>query len=137
MLELKLKTLLSRKEADQLLELSIPNWAFRQFTTNLNFDERGAYWNVNLRALRDSMVALSSNPLGKGDFFKTFLFVRGGRSGYVRMEHYEEILNYFPNAQIETIDDAGHDVHVESRPVFGKNFGIFRQVPDKLAGHKS
>ena len=54
------------------------------------------------------------------------------------MEHYEEILNYFPNAQIETIDDAGHDVHVENRSVFvEKNFGIFGQVPDKLAGHKS
>lgn len=127
LLELKLKTLLSRKEADQLLELSIPNWAFRQFLlTNLNFDQRGAFWNVNLRSLRDSMVALSSNPLGKGDFFKKpSLFVRGGRSGYVRMEHYEEILNYFPNAQIETIDDAGHDVHVESRSVFVEKISAF------------
>ena len=72
------------------------------------------------------MVALSSNPLGKGDFFKKpSLFVRGGRSGYVRMEHYEEILNYFPNAQIETIDDAGHDVHVESRPVFVEKISAF------------
>ena len=61
----------------------------------------------------------------KENFLKTFPFCSWWFCPICSHEHYEEILNYFPNAQIETIDDAGHDVHVESRPVFVEKISAF------------
>ena len=120
LLELDLSSITTRKDADQELEERIPNWAFRQFLlTNLGFNQDGAFWIPNLLALRSSIEDLSSNPLREHDRFENpSLFVRGGRSGYVRGEHFEEIFNHFPAASIETIEDVGHDVHVENRPQF-------------------
>ena len=120
LLGLDLPSIRTRKDADQGLEVLVPNWAFRQFLlTNLGFNEDGAFWIPNLLALRSSIEDLSSNPLKEFDrFVNPSLFVRGGRSGYVRGEHFEEILHHFPAASIETIEEVGHDVHVENRPQF-------------------
>ena len=117
--ELDLLTISSRKEADLALTEKIPNWAFRQFLlTNLDFSEGQAYWLPNLMALRDSLCNLSSNPLKKDGFPNPVLFICGGKSGYVRSEHHPLIREYFPEAQIETLPNVGHDVHVEERQGF-------------------
>lgn len=41
------------------------------------------------------------------------LFIRGGNSAYVAKTYFNEILAQFPNAKIETIEGAGHNVHAE------------------------
>lgn len=41
------------------------------------------------------------------------LFLRGGDSDYVRPEHEAAIRAFFPKARIETIEGAGHWLHVE------------------------
>ena len=87
LLELKLKNSFVAKRSGSTTgtkhtELGVPT--ILTYKLELR-DESGAYWNVNLRALRDSMAALSSNPLGKGDFLKNlpFLFVVVGPDMFV------------------------------------------------------
>ena len=41
------------------------------------------------------------------------LFIRGGNSNYITDKDYPAIFSQFPNAQIETVADAGHNVHAE------------------------
>ena len=116
---LDLRLLSSRKEADLALTEKIPNWAFRQFLlTNLEQKEGQFSWLPNLDTLRSSIASLSSNPLKEEQFLKKTLFICGGKSGYVRTEHHEQIKHFFPNAEIQTLANAGHDVHVEDREGF-------------------
>ena len=120
MLSLDLNKLESRKDADDKLSARIPNWAFRQFLlTNLKADGGAWKWQSNLPALHRSMPSLSRNPLSDHDSYAgPTLFVRGGKSGYLRSEHFPLVMDLFPAAQIVTIPDAGHDVHVEDREGF-------------------
>ena len=120
LLRVDLTTLSSRKEADELLSSAIPNWAFRQFLlTNLIQEGNTFQWKPNVQALRNSIEELSANPLIEGDYFNgPTLFIRGGKSGYLRSEHIPEITHYFPNTTVEVLPNSGHDVHVEDRPGF-------------------
>ena len=120
MLSLDLNNLESRKDADDKLSPRIPNWAFRQFLlTNLKENDGDWKWQSNLPALHRSMPSLSINPLSDHDSYAgPTLFVRGGKSGYLRSEHFPLIMDFFPAAKIETIPEAGHDVHVEDREGF-------------------
>ena len=117
LLGLELSSVRSRKDADDRLSGLIPNWAFRQFLlTNLVQTENRFMWKPNLGFLRNSIEGISSNPLQAGDEFRQpTLFIHGGKSGYLRMEHIPEIQCYFPSALFEVLPNAGHDVHVEDR----------------------
>lgn len=127
MLSLDLNNLESRKDADNKLSARIPNWAFRQFLlTNLKEDEGAWKWQSNLPALHRSMPSLSINPLSDHDSYAgPALFVRGGKSGYLRSEHFSLIRDFFAAAKIETIPEVGHDVHVEDRPGFVQHLTQF------------
>ncbi|MCX8597130.1 MULTISPECIES: alpha/beta fold hydrolase [unclassified Gilliamella] len=41
------------------------------------------------------------------------LFIRGGNSNYITDKDYPAIFSQFPNAQIEIVEGAGHNVHAE------------------------
>jgi esterase len=119
LLELNLDQLSSRKEADLALTDKIPNWAFRQFLlTNLEQKEGQFSWLPKLDTLMSSIASLSSNPLKEEQYQGDVLFICGGKSGYVRSEHHDQIKQFFPNADIKTLVKAGHDVHVEDREGF-------------------
>jgi len=120
MLELDLEKLSSRKDADEVLSETIPNWAFRQFLlTNLGQENSRFAWKSNLHALRNSISELSANPLSESDRFEgPTLFVRGGKSGFVRSEHFPLIKKHFPESRVTVLPEAGHDAHVEDREGF-------------------
>ena len=129
LLSLDLDSLQSRKEADEMLCEKVPNWAFRQFLlTNLK-EESGVWcWRANLSTLRRSMDALSRNPLKKSEVYQgPALFVRGGKSGYLRSEHFSLVERAFPRAEIVTLPQAGHDVHVEDKEGFLFHLSQFLQ----------
>ena len=109
----------------------IPHWAFRQFLlTNLIQNENSFAWKANIPVLRNSIGKLSSNPLNIGDHFSgPSLFIRGGKSGYLRSEHKPEILEYFPIAEFVVLPNAGHDVHVEDRSGFLSALDKFLLIP--------
>ena len=119
LIDLDISSLSSRKEADEALSEQIPNWAFRQFLlTNLEQNKGEFSWLPNLDNLRSSIASLSSNPLKEEQFLEKTLFICGGKSGYVRTEHHQQIKHFFPHAEIKTLANAGHDVHVEDREGF-------------------
>jgi esterase len=117
LLSLDLSSLSSRKQADEALAKKVTHWAFRQFLlTNLKENDGAWQWRANLTTLRQSIAQLSCNPLQPGDHYDgPCLFVRGGKSGYVRSEHFPSVTLAFPRAHIVTLPEAGHDVHVEDK----------------------
>ena len=120
LLGLDLSSLSSRKQADDALAEKIPNWAFRQFLlTNLKEKEGAWQWRANLSTLHRSIAQLSCNPLQPGDHYDgPCLFLRGGKSGYLRSEHFPLVMDAFSRADIVTLPGVGHDVHVEDKPGF-------------------
>ena len=97
LINIDLKKVFSRKEADLTLADKIPNWAFRQFLlTNIEQHDGQLSWLPNLYNLRSSIESLSSNPLKHETFSGDVLFICGGKSGYVRSEHHDKIQQFSP-----------------------------------------
>ncbi len=119
--ELRLETLRSRGEAEMKMEGRVPDWAMRKFlTTNLERGEDGAWcWAINLPVLTAALPEVERNPLAAGERFAgPTLFLRGGKSRYVREEDLAGIAEAFPGSRVETITAAGHNPHMETRAEF-------------------
>ena len=126
--ELRLAELRSRGEAELKMEGRVPDWAMRKFlTTNLEHADDGVWrWAVNLPVLTAALPALEATPLLAGENFAgPTLFVRGGKSRYVKDEDAAAITAHFPAARIETIAAAGHNPHMETRVEFCAAVGAF------------
>jgi pimeloyl-ACP methyl ester carboxylesterase len=62
---------------------------------------------------------MEKNPLGSDERFAgETLFVIGGKSRYVLKEDEAQVRAHFPQAQIETIPESGHNPHMETREAF-------------------
>lgn len=126
--ELRLAELQSRGEAELKMEGRVPDWGMRKFlTTNLERGDDGAWrWAVNLPALTRALPEVEANPLGASDGFSgPTLFLRGGRSRYVKDDDAATIVAHFPSARIATIEAAGHNPHMETRADFCAAVGAF------------
>lgn len=116
--------LANRKEAEELLEPMVSDWAMRQFLlTNLLRDQAtGAFkWQVNLEALHSSLPHIRQNSLLESDRYdKPVLLVRGANSDFIDDDDAEGMHQWFSNLCEETVPSAGHNVHVENRKGFLK-----------------
>ena len=114
--------LASRKEAEQLLEPLVPNWAMRQFLlTNLVRDDAtGAFkWQVNLEALHASLPHIRQNSLLATDRYNgPTLMVRGGKSDFIDDADASDMFHWFSHLREVIVPAAGHNVHVEDRKGF-------------------
>ncbi len=117
---LHLSRLRTRTEADQALAASIPHHATRRFLlTNLVPSPHGGFhWRINLDALYAQREQLTVAVTGMVPYEGPTLFVRGGRSDYIRDDDRLPIERLFPRARIETIEHAGHWVHVDALEPF-------------------
>ena len=105
----------SRDEIDDVLAEDVPSWPIRQFLLkNLDYDGETYSWRMNLDAIRahydDITAALPTDLTFEGPA----LFVRGGASDYVADEDTDGIRARFPNAELVTVDGAGHWVHADA-----------------------
>ena len=112
--------LTSRKVADQLLSEFIEQSDVRQFLL------KSLYWNkdkklefrFNLEGIADNIENVGQ-ALGEKSFYDgPTLFLQGGDSDYIKNEDEALIFHHFPDAQIETIDDAGHWLHAQQPQAF-------------------
>ncbi|MFP4261135.1 MAG: alpha/beta fold hydrolase [Opitutales bacterium] len=114
----------NRKEAEAALEPLVPDWAMRQFLlTNLVRDRAtGAFaWQANIEALHGSLPHIRMNSLSEADRYEgPTLLVRAERSEFIGNEDAEAMRHWFPKLIEMTVPEAGHNVHVENRPVFLK-----------------
>lgn len=118
---LDLSAVNSRKDAEAKLAAQVPEWGMRQFIlTNLGQDAEGRWrWTVNREALTHSLPEILDNPLAVGDVWNgPTRFLRGGKSDYIRDEDVALIRAHFPQADVMTLPESGHNPHFEARAGF-------------------
>lgn len=75
--------------------------------------DRQLEWKVNWRVIQKNYDAMNQWEMKDQPFGGEVLFVKGERSNYIQKKDYSIILDYFPKANIVTIEKAGHWVHAE------------------------
>ncbi len=120
LLGMDLVSLRSRQQADELLAKNVPEAPVRQFLLkNLLRDGDTWAWKMNLQGIADNYDNLRDAPTG--DVFNgPILFIRGEKSGYIKEENRLAIMRQFPDAQLQTIANAGHWLHAEYPQIFNE-----------------
>jgi esterase len=104
----------TRQEANDFLSSRIEDEGTRQFLLkNITREAKGEFgWKMNLQVLwRDYHNILA--PVTGNPYDKPALFIRGGKSNYIKDEEITLIEKYFPKASVVTIEGAGHWVHAD------------------------
>jgi pimeloyl-ACP methyl ester carboxylesterase len=116
LLSMDLKKIKSRKEADDFLSTKIPQFGVRQFLLkNLSRNKAGEYfWKMNLPVIYEHYNEILAKVEGNEPFEGDTLFIRGEKSSYINEEDFPAFKNIFPNAQLKTIENAGHWVHADA-----------------------
>ena len=126
LLNLDLTSVSRLSQADEQLQAAIPDASERlSHLKNLKRGPEGAYhWQVNLEAIRRSYEFISG-AVTNGTYAKACLFIRGWKSDYIQDVDWDDILECFPLAQLESIPEAGHWVHIQARQLFVKTVLAF------------
>ena len=117
-----------RSEADADLAKSIDEPTLRGFLLhNLLFEESGPRWQINLDAIPSSMPGLMKFPFEPGScqFTGPVTLIGGTQSDFVLPEHHDAVCSFFPAADIQMIDGAGHWVHAQKPAEFGQHVTDF------------
>ncbi len=112
----------SRKEADEWMTERISDFGVRQFLLkNLVRDPGGPHeyiWKFNFEVLNRDYENILSKIESDYPIQRPALFIRGGESDYIRDEDFSEIKLLFPNAELSTMEGAGHWLHAEKPAEF-------------------
>lgn len=110
----------SRKEISAAMAKMVQPQAVIDFLlTNLQRGKDGRYfWRCNIAVLAEQLTEIKGWAAQTSAFGGSALFVRGGESDYVLPEYTETINAQFPQAQITTIEGAGHWLHSEKPEAF-------------------
>jgi esterase len=105
-----------RNEMDRALAARIPDATVRQFLLkNVARDESGAFrWKLNLPAIYRNYEQLNEAIEPGRTFNGPTLFIRGGKSDYIRDEDHGLIAQIFPNSRVATVPTAGHWVNANA-----------------------
>jgi pimeloyl-ACP methyl ester carboxylesterase len=128
MRSLPVASLKSRSEAEKLLEPGIRDWAFRKFLlTNLErLPEGGFRWTINLAVLETALPSLFHHSLEDAEQYAgPTLFLRGERSKYFAEGDEARVRHHFPEAAVETVEGAGHNVHFDQPAAFLEHVRAF------------
>ncbi|RLV58893.1 alpha/beta fold hydrolase [Parashewanella curva] len=87
---------------------------------NLQRNDTGFTWKMNLQGLLNSYETLIDWPYQRIQYTGPCLFIRGGNSDYITQEHRQDILSQFPKVQAKTIHETGHWLHAEKPMVFNR-----------------
>jgi pimeloyl-ACP methyl ester carboxylesterase len=120
LLALDLPPFQTRQEIEDALAPAIPSLNLRRFLLkNLGRDEHGKfYWKMNVRGVAANYARLGEVLKDGGTYAGPTLFIRGGKSDYIKADDEPQIRRLFPAAQIQTIPAAGHWVHADAPEEF-------------------
>ena len=109
-----------RQQIEDALAPEIPSLVLRRFLLkNLGRNPAGAFtWKINLGGLAKNYLRLGEPVAAAAPFVKPTLFIRGGKSKYLKAEDESLIRELFPQAQIRTIAGASHWVHADQPEEF-------------------
>jgi esterase len=122
-LALDLDLFASRAQIDHALRPHIPEDQLRAFLLqNLSRDDDGWSWRVNWPVIQREMDSLTGFDPPSSDWAVDLptLFIRGANSDYVGSAEIDVIERHFSNAEIATIEDAGHWLHAEKPVEFAR-----------------
>jgi esterase len=107
-------------DVDAALAANVSGDSLRQFLLkNLARDENGRLrWRIHLEAIYRNYDKLARGLAPVRTFDKPTLFIRGGRSNYIEDDDAALIRQMFPQAEISTLAEAGHWVHVDAPEEF-------------------
>lgn len=108
------KEFASRREAQEKFGSNLPE-GVRQFLLKSLYwkEENQLDWRFNWRVIARELVK-DGEPLPSHYRYEgPCLFVRGGRSDYLLNEDWPGILRQFPQAELQTLEGAGHWLHAE------------------------
>ena len=116
---LDLTTISSRSAAEQAMIPFVDSYGVRQFLLkNLYWVEKGKFaWRMNVDVLEREMEEILA-PIPNIEVWTPTLFLRGAMSNYILDEDWDAIEEIFPDATLETIENAGHWVHSEQPDEF-------------------
>jgi esterase len=111
-----------RKDIDEALALKIPEITVRQFLMkNLARNESGGFqWKMDLEVIEKNYSRINEELPRDRQFKKPALFLRGDKSDYIQMDDLPVINRLFPDAELVTLKDAGHWVHVDAPEEFSE-----------------
>lgn len=114
LLSVPLEKMNRRSEVDEFLAESITQEDVRLFLMKgLTRGEGGRFeWKFNLEILFKCYKEIVNIPQGES-YHGESLFIRGGNSKYIQDEDWEGIVEMFPLAKLQTINDAGHWLHAQ------------------------
>ncbi|BGP38161.1 hypothetical protein JCM10449v2_002088 [Rhodotorula kratochvilovae] len=117
MKEINEAKVMSRKEADAIMQKVEPDLGVRQFLlTNLDrADPSSPYqFRLPLDFLNNAIGEIGHFPYAPGEkvFNKPSLFLKGKKSKYINSRNIPLIKQFFPSSQLEVLN-AGHWVHAE------------------------
>jgi pimeloyl-ACP methyl ester carboxylesterase len=133
MLAVDFLTVTSREDVNQILSETILSERVRHFLLkNIKRNNEGKYeWRLNVRTLHDQLPqildGLEAKPFLNGNGITGFpvLFVKAEKSGYIKAEDISIIRTIFPMAELVTIPNADHWVHVEKPELLIKTIEYF------------
>jgi pimeloyl-ACP methyl ester carboxylesterase len=127
MLSVDFDSIKSREEVEKIIISEIKSSKVSQFILkNLyRIGKARLAWRPNVEDIYNNIENVFEGidlPYSSG---VPALFVRGGDSDYVPDEDFDLILKKFPNAQFETIKNAGHWVHADAPDELCMEFSKF------------
>lgn len=116
--QLDLDTLKDRKEAETFLMYALHNdtstvqFLMKNLSRQTDAEGGGFEWKMNLPVLNRDYKILMDTVAGE-PFENDTLFIRGSESAYIKDSDFTIIHQFFPHAQVATIEQAGHWVHAD------------------------
>ncbi|MFC3053076.1 alpha/beta fold hydrolase [Kordiimonas pumila] len=114
------ETLLAEYESEpEVLSFLLTNW--RRVSDNT------WGWRLDLEAIcrdYDNLIA----GIEGGEYEGETLFLRGGRSDYIKAEHRDTILRLFPKASVKTVEGTSHWLHAEKPDLIARAIMKFLQL---------
>ncbi|RCV87508.1 alpha/beta fold hydrolase [Billgrantia montanilacus] len=122
----------NRREADALLSEHVEERATRLFlATNLQRGETGELeLRIGLEQIEDGYEEIMQAPAGQGAFDGPTLVLRGGNSHYVTDDMLPALREVLPQAEIKTLEGAGHWLHAEQPEAFQAAVNDFLRTLD-------
>lgn len=122
LMELDLKSINNREDADRALSEKILNTGVRQFLLqNLRRNSTGEFaWRCNLPELYRFVAEETFELPAEAVYEGPTLVIAGGRSEYKVWEHEKFLRAHFPAMILEIFEDAGHWVHMDAPDRFVK-----------------
>jgi len=113
---LQLSQFSSRNEAEIIINRTINDLSLTRFLLqNLTRSGTGFQWRINIPTIEENIELINTFP----DNFDSLkwggpaLFLGGQDSRFIQLQFNEAILELFPAAEIELIENAGHMLHIE------------------------